>query len=524
MVLSRAFLLLMVLGLLSRAVAQQNNDVPLQRDFYIDVERNAAKVGARIHSGLKPVLERRADLEHVMGYRVDSAKYYYWITEKIFSDNLFHIREGDVHITIDPLFQFEGGFDPGDRTAYSDTNRYYFNTRGVMVRGDIGTKLSFQTMIHESQALVPQYLFLSTLSTGALSGQGRAKFEQVRRLDIGWSQANISVSPVDWLNIQFGHGKHFVGHGYRSMLLSDHAPNAPYLKFSALTRNKRLQYSTWHTKMTSGLGINDRLPTGSSSENLFYWYRARFNHLSVDLGRLQIGLFESTQFATIDSNGVKPFDMLELNPVIGVNSLLGLASTDARTMLGADLRFKVLDKAYLYGQLAHDGRVAWQAGLRAFDVLRKDLHVQLEYNTAEPFMYMHDPARIAYEHAGMPLAHPLGTSFQEAVAIVDVGILERLWFQAKVNIANFQFDSLATDNHGTSLLKPDVEVINAREAGTRTLTYLDLNASYLFNPHTNLRFVVGVWRRDLPGAVDNVQSTYIYAAIRTSVFNRYYDL
>jgi hypothetical protein len=150
--------------------------------------------------------------------------------------------------------------------------------------------------------------------------------------------------------------------------------------------------------------------------------------------------------------------------------------------------------------------------------------VQLEYNTAEPFMYMHDPTQIAYKHAGTPLAHPLGTSFQEAVAIVDVGIRERFWFQAKVNFANFQFDSLATDNHGTSLLKPDVEVINAREAGTRTLTYLDLNASYLFNPHTNLRFVVGVWRRDLPGAVDNVQSTYIYAAIRTSVFNRYYDL
>lgn len=519
-------LLLFLLCLLGAVAvrSQGNNDVPLQRDFYIDVERNAAKVGERIHTGLKPVLERRVDLTHVMGYRTDSAKYYYWLTEKLFKDNLFHIRSGDVHITIDPLFQFEGGFDLGDQTAYADTNRYYFNTRGVMVRGDIGKKLSFQTMVHESQALVPQYLFLNTVATGALSGQGRVKFDQVRRLDIGWSQAHLSVSPVDWLNIQFGHGKHFVGHGYRSVILSDNAPPAPFLKFSALTRDRRFQYSTWHTKQTSGLGPQDRLPTGRSSESLFYWYRARYDHLSMDLGRIQLGLFEVTQFGTIDSSGVRPFDLLELNPVIGVNSLLGLSRDKARTMLGVDLRVKVLDKAYVYGQLAAEDRIAWQAGLRAFDVGRKDLHLQLEYNTAEPFMYMHTPSQLAYRHGGTPMAHPQGSAFQEAVAIVDIGFWERLWFQAKVNVAQLQFDSLSTDNHGSRLTMPEEPGTNVKEAGQRTLTYVDVNASYLFNPHTNLRFVVGLWRRDLPGASDNLQSTYIYAAIRTSVFNRYYDL
>ena len=55
----------------------QQNDIPLQRDVYIDVERNAAKREARVHSGMKPVLESRADLTNVMGHRVDSTKYYY---------------------------------------------------------------------------------------------------------------------------------------------------------------------------------------------------------------------------------------------------------------------------------------------------------------------------------------------------------------------------------------------------------------------------------------------------------------
>ncbi|MBK9515380.1 MAG: hypothetical protein IPO05_17590 [Flavobacteriales bacterium] len=106
--------------------------LPLQRDIYIDVERNAAKA-VRVHSGLKPVLERRADLTNVMGHRVDSAKYYYWVTEKIFRDHLLTVKEGRCPDHHRPLFQFEAGYDLGDRTLYSDTNRYYCNTGGVML-------------------------------------------------------------------------------------------------------------------------------------------------------------------------------------------------------------------------------------------------------------------------------------------------------------------------------------------------------------------------------------------------------
>ena len=42
--------------------------------------------------------------------------------------------------------------------------------------------------------------------------------------------AYISYSPWSFLNIQAGHGKHFIGNGYRSLLLSDNAFNYPYLK------------------------------------------------------------------------------------------------------------------------------------------------------------------------------------------------------------------------------------------------------------------------------------------------------
>ncbi|MEZ4737849.1 MAG: hypothetical protein R2818_00425 [Flavobacteriales bacterium] len=505
----------------------QQNDIPLQRDFYIDVERNAAALDAKVHSGLKPLIGSRADLTNVMGYRVDSAKYYYWITAKLLSEHFVEIKGDDFRLTMDVLFQFEFGDELHGNTAYSDTNRYYHNMRGFLFTGDIGKKLSFRTMFHENQAVLPEYLFTDAIETGALSGQARVKVDKRRILDYGWSQANLSYSPTKWLNLQFGHGKHFVGHGYRSVLLSDHALIAPYFKFSLLSSNKRFQYTSWASKLQSGLKQADRLPTGESSESLFYWKRGRFNHLSIDLGRVQLGLFESTIFETIDSTGVQPFDALELNPVIGVNTLVRGFDGVEKSLVGIDLRVKLTDKGYVYGQFATDdpanSRFAYQAGVRWFDVVRKDLHVQLEYNTVDPFVYMNDPADLSYRHAGLPLAHPMQAYFSEAVAIVDAGF-GRYIGQVKVVLAERKLDPAVWANYGTDLTKPDVQKVSLDGVTTQQLTYVDVNLNYLLNPKTNLRITTGVQRRSVDPGVEAEQSTYIYVAVRTNLFNRYYDL
>ncbi|HRH39012.1 MAG TPA: hypothetical protein PK760_11730, partial [Flavobacteriales bacterium] len=205
------------------AFAQQNN-IPLQRDIYIDVERNAVRDTTPVHDGLKPLIQSRADTTNVMGYRVDKGRYYYWLTEKIFKEHLLMVNDKDFRLNVDPVFNLEIGQDRGDRTAYADTNRYIVNSRGVMIAGDIGKKLSFQTVFYETQALVPKYLLSYSYETGVIAGQARTKYKSNNvTLDYAWSQGNVSYSPTTWLNIQFGHGKHFVGHGYRSMLLSDNA-------------------------------------------------------------------------------------------------------------------------------------------------------------------------------------------------------------------------------------------------------------------------------------------------------------
>ena len=511
----------------SVALFAQQNDVPLQRDFYIDVERNASLRSSAVHSGLKPVIESRADLTNVMGFRKDSTKYYWPGMEKVFRDHLIMVREGDFKLDIDPLFGFEIGEDLGERTAYIDTNRFFQNTRGFRIKGDFGTKVSFQTMFHETQALVPEYLFLQVRETGVISGQGRVKLVERRNLDYGWSQGNVSYSPADFLNIQIGHGKHFVGHGYRSVLLSDHAINTPYVKLSAITRSKKFQYTTWHTKLMHGVRQEDRLPTGNSSESLFYWMRARMNHLSLHLGRFDVALFESTIFQNIDDAGVRPFDPLELNPVIGINTLVNGFDGPYKSLMGLDLRVKLRDKLYLYGQFAtdrpQDQRYAWQAGVRMFDLIRRDIHLQVEYNAAQPFMYQHSPQQLAFMHAGLPLAHPMGAYFNELVAILDLGF-GRVIGQAKLNLATYHRDRDSGQNHGSDLTRPELPVFSPEGPLVQQLTYLDLNVSYLMNPVSNLRLMLGMWRRDLTPGVSAEQTTYVYFTLRTNLFNRYYDI
>ena len=59
----------------------------------------------------------------------------------------------------------------------------------------------------------------------------------------------VSYSPNNnkIFNFQVGRDKHFIGDGYRSLLLSDNAPAYPFFKIN--TNIWRLQYNVWYTWM-----------------------------------------------------------------------------------------------------------------------------------------------------------------------------------------------------------------------------------------------------------------------------------
>ncbi|MEO7081159.1 MAG: hypothetical protein ABIY71_06500, partial [Flavobacteriales bacterium] len=220
--------------LLGHLAFAQQNDIPLNRDIYYDLDRNGAAKSSTMHTGMRPLIESRADLTNVMGFRPDSTPQYYWITEKLFQTHLIQVEDGGFKLTVDPAFHFEVGHDYREGSGWSDNNWMEHNGRGFHLAAGLGPTVSFQSSFYENQAILPGYLYYYSKSHGVVPGQGRVKNFESRGLDFAWASGNVSWSPRPWLNAQLGQGRHFVGNGYRSVLLSDNTTPYPYVKFSTL--------------------------------------------------------------------------------------------------------------------------------------------------------------------------------------------------------------------------------------------------------------------------------------------------
>ena len=517
----------LLLALCASCVTAQQNDVPLNRDIYLDLDRNHACRSSTVHTGLRPMIESRVDLKNVMGHRPDSSRHYYVLTKVLFKTHLVDVRKKGFHVMADGVFNFELGQDFRDPSQFADTTRFYVNSRGYRFAVDIGPRVSFNTTFYETQAIYPQYLYQFVKTYGVVPGQGRIKTVDQRGYDFSWAGGNVSWSPRHFVNVQFGHDKHFVGNGYRSVLLSDNAFNYPFLKMSWLLWKGRIQYSTIYAKLQMA-GEENRLNTGESSENIFRWKRATFNHLSINLGPAQVGLFESTHWKTVEQGGTRDFNGMQLNPVIGLNTAAyGFDGDNVNSLFGMDLKVTLTDKLFVYGQVALDDpsqdKMAWQAGLRLFDIFRQDLHLLLEYNSANAFTYATSSPNMGHVHYNQPMAHPLGANFTEAIAILDYR-RKRWSFTGKVNVAQVILqDTLGTD-FGNDPLIEDHDISVDAAAIHRQLTHLDLNVAWLMNQNSNMRIVLGWYGRDLGLAADHLNSSYLYVAFRTGLFNRYYDI
>lgn len=518
------FALPVVLLACTWAAAQQNN-IPLNRDIYYDIDRNGSLPGSTMHTGMRPIIQSRADLTNVMGFRPDSGRYYYWITEKLFKESLIKVSEGDFNLTADPVFRFEVGKDLRDRSDHAQDHLMTHNGRGFRLAADLGPTVSFQTTFYENQATLTNYLFRYAQTYGVVPGQGRIKMFNERGLDFAWVAGNVSWSPRPWLNAQLGQGRHFVGNGYRSMLLSDNTMPYPYVKLSGLTGNNRFQYTAIFAKLQQ-IGPSNRLPTTGIGETLFWWKRATFIHVSANLGPLQLGLFEGTMWKTIRKGKVQPLNLMMLNPVIGLNTAINGFDGRHTQVLGLDAKLRLRDKFFAYGQFALTDpgrdRYAWQVGAQVFDLLRRDLHLLAEYNRATPFAYTKADPRMSWTNAGQPMASPLGSDFSELVVRADYGIKQRFWLGGEFSLAKHPWGDGATEVAGGDIFGP---TLPEGPPGTmRQRVYGGANISWRMNQMTNMQLTMGYTTRLVEPGLGPVNSGQVFIAFHTGLFNRYYDI
>ncbi len=554
-------LLYILLSLPAILLAQQN--LPLNREWNL----NADKYSNYIHkhkSGNDTVLTGKGDkateviVERSLSCfkpqivtpvfaKKDKSKGGY-IYRKLKKENFVIVNDtaDNLHLTLDPILSVQLGKDFMDKTG----ERIYTNTRGFVLKGAIGSKVVFESSFYENQSTFPKYMDAYIASTNNLfpqtanykyavvPGQGRSKPFGKNGYDYALASGYVSYSPYKMLNIQVGNGKHFVGDGYRSLLLSDNAFNYPFARITTTFRN--FQYTNLYT---SFMNLTDGgVKTPPHSERLFQKKVGSFQMLNYTIAdRVQLGLFQGMIWEAADSNNRQHVSFNTFDPVIGVNVLnYGMRNTN-NILLGATMKVKFTKSISVYGQFMYDdaysgtetggkNKYGYQVGLKYFDLFTiKNLHLQFEYNAVSPYAYAANNPEQSYTHYNQSLAHPLGANFNEAIGFLNYR-LKDFFVEIKGNFAVKGADS-SSFNYGGNVFKSDnnfgvnQDVISTTLGQGLKTTILteDIHFGYLVNPNTNFTIVLGITNRsETAGNVTNTMQ-FVYFGVRTSLANLYYD-
>jgi hypothetical protein len=356
-----------------------------------------------------------------------------------------------------PILNFEAAAD-----RYDTANTQIFNLRGVELRGSIDNRVFFYTSILETQARFANFVQNRILQDSAVLGNGTYKdysskvFKVVNGQDFLNGQAYIGFNVTQHIDVSFGHGRHFIGNGYRSMLLSNAANNYLYLQLN--TRVWKFQYRNIFAELGTSTNYANRRDT------LIGKKFAAIHHLSFNVTpKFNIGLFEAVVLSRS-----RQFELQYLNPVILYRTVEGAIGSPDNVLLGLDSRWDFARGFSLYGQALVDefkfkelfleGKGWWgnkyslQLGLKSVNTLGiKHLDCQLEYNMSRPFTYTHKSLSQSYTHNRQALAHPLGANFQETLFRARYQPFKNWTFEGRIFSTNVGQDS-TTRYMGNNLL------------------------------------------------------------------------
>jgi len=520
-------------------------NVPFTHAYYARFDDEMNAIGTNSHTAAKPFLyadvakyyDIKAEKESLVK-KTDS-----WLGRKLYNEHLVQVQGKDYWFTVDPILDLQVGKDT--EANFSST---WNNTRGIFIQAGLGKRFNLTTSFYESQGRFADYFNQYAESLKAfgpdpaiIPGRGIAKRFKSDSYDYPVAEAYLSYTPVDFLNIQFGHGKNFIGDGYRSLFQSDVSSPYPFLK---------LNVNFWKIKYTSTwMWLKDVRPEVTVDGAFFTKYMA--NHfLSWNVSkRLNIGLFESVMWADTNNRG---FDINYLNPIIFFRAIEFQTGQDAgNAILGLSGKYKWNNKVNIYGQFILDefslsdvkaGEKSWknkfgfQLGAKYFNAFKIDnLLLQLEYNQVRPYTYSHNSIILNYAHFNQPMAHLWGSNFRELVLIGRYNY--KRWFaDAKFIIGQRGYDFNTTDdsfNYGGNIYADEDNRVSDTGIkigqGNKTKSFMtEIQAGYLINPETNLKLFTNIIYRDFnPEAITastmDSNTFWFSIGIRTDLFNWYND-
>ena len=470
-----------------------------------------------------------------------------WLYKKIFLENLLILEGEKYKLLSSPIFDLTLGKD------FSHNKNTFTNTRGYVLYGSLGKKIKIFSLFKENQAVFPNYLNEFILSNKVVPGQGYARNFGQDGFDYSMSSGHLTYNINKMFSIQFGHGKHFIGQGYRSLLLSDNSFNYPFLRVQTKLRN--IQYTNLYAEFQDlRYFTNNNLPDTDqlgypkkymSSHYLSYNFNSKFN----------ISLYESVIWRMNHAPGVSGFDINYLNPIVFFRPIEFSINSPDNVLLGLNSSYLIANSAMIYAQIVLDefslndlrknngfwaNKYGYQIGCKSSDIYNiKNLYFQAEFNLVRPYTYAHHNPQQNYAHYNQPLAHPLGANFSELLFILNYK--KSKWeFSSKFTIAkyggSFINDSISYGNdvyqstgqfiepNGFSYAgRPSDFGIKMYQGNYTTVNTRMLSIAYILNPLTNLKINFQIINRDFTDEQSKMTTNFFNFGLKSDLFNYYYD-
>lgn len=563
-------LIILSLAVLSLSgLRAQETELSFERQTYNDaylLGQNQSKLytdsnAAYFHTSIRPYRNHNLlkvinpeDVRNAYMNLPDGTKF----QRKLFHEDLIQYRseEEEFDIRINPLMNFSliadeniGVFTPhpnfGSAVPDPSDKMGYTNTRGIQILGQLGKRFTFYTEVYENQIDLPGYVKDWSVQNELVSpGQGIVDFLTDGQYDYLIATGYIQYRSKKYFTFEFGNGKNFIGDGYRSLLLSDNAPNYPYFKIQ--TEFGKVKYMNLYTKY---LDVN---PSNQDDNHYSKWSAAHY--LTFNVGnKLSFGLFETTMWGNRENQ--KGYDVTYLNPIIFYRSLEFMnGSEGVNVLIGGNAQFKIRPKTALYGQFildefkikeifAGDGywgnKYGFQFGVKSFDLFKvKNLNFLSEVNYVRPFTYSHEVSNTPgegglsnYGHLNQGLAHPLGANFIEWLSAVNYQY--RRWvLNGELMIATKSFNNPGENFGGDIYLsnlyenRPNGDYGYDMLIGNKVdIIHLNGTIGYLINPTYNLKIEAGLTVRqftpEVPSATLQERNDVIFTfGLKTDLFGK----
>jgi len=519
-------------------------NIPLSHHNYSLFDPALNRVGQNNHTAQKPYVY--SEVNRYYDFTAENQKLLKdkksWFGRKWWNEHMVTIKGDNYWITLDPGVDLQAG-----RDLDNDIDTYN-NTRLVYTQGGIGKNFNFFAVIYESQGRFADYFnrFAEARAPDGgnpaiIPGRGIAKRFRSDSYDYPLATGHISWSPASWVNIQLGHGKNFIGDGYRSLFLSDNASPYPFV---------RINTSFWKIKYTNTwMSLRDVRSDVTLDGSFRTKYMAN-HYLSYNITkRLNIGLFESVIWENDNDRG---FDFNYINPIIFYRAIeFSTGSRGGNALIGISSKYKFSDRINAYGQLIIDefsssdifggegsykNKVGYQIGAKYYDAFGlENLYLQAEYNRIRPYTYSHNTIVLNYGHNNQSMAHTLGANFWEFIGIARYQ-RGRFFGSAKAIVAKRGFEFNTPEDsffYGGNIYGTEDDRVSdlgneLAQGNTTDFFHFELQAGYLINPATNLKIYASAIFRDFNPELDTVsvfdnQTTWLNFGVRTDLFNWYND-